>query len=51
MQSSDKEQKWKTDIDNKEHKIIKIIHTKQLKQMSNSDSTKNWEHRQEAPVG
>ena len=28
MQSIDKDQIWKTDIHNKEHKLTKIIHTK-----------------------
>ena len=38
MQSRDKDQTWKTDTQNNEHKATKIIHTKQQKQMSNSDS-------------
>ena len=41
MQSKDKDQTWKTDIYSKEHKVIKIIHTKQQKQISNSDFPKN----------
>ena len=40
-----------TDTHNKEHKVIKIIHTNQQKQLSNSDSTINWEHGPGAPVG
>ena len=50
MQSSDKDQTWKIYIHNKEHKVTKTIHTKQQKQMGNSD-TKNWEHGPGAPVG
>ena len=34
---------------NKEHKITKITHTKQQKKMSNSKSTKDWEHGPGAP--
>ena len=49
--SRDKDQKRKTDMHNKEHKVTKIIYTKQQKQTSNSDSTKTLEHGQGAPVG
>ena len=31
--------------------ITKIIRTKKQKSMSNSDSTKNWEHRPGVPIG
>ena len=36
---------------NKEHKITEIIRTIQQEKISNSDSTKNWEHGAGAPVG
>ena len=51
MQFRDNDQTWKTDTHNKEHKANKIIHEKQQKQMSNSDSTKNCEHGPGTPVG
>ena len=47
---SDKDQTWKTGTHNKEHKITKMIHSKQQKQMTNSDSTKTLEHRPGALV-
>ena len=51
MQSRDKDQTWKTGTRNIEHKITKIMHTEWQKQMSNSDSTKSWEHGLGSPVG
>ena len=39
------------DTHNKEHKLAKIKYAKLQKYMSNSDSTKNWEHGPVAPVG
>ena len=51
MQSRNNDQTWKTGMDNEEHKVTKIIHTKQQQQMNNSDSTKNWVHGPGAPIG
>ena len=51
MQSWDIDKTWKTNIHNKEYKVTKMIHTKQQKQINNSDSTKNWKHGPGAPVG
>ena len=51
MQPRDKDQTWKTDKHNNKQKVTKIIHTKKRKQMSNSDSTTNWEHGPGVPAG
>ena len=44
----------KPDMENRhtqqKHEVTKFIHTKQQKQMSNSDTIKNWEHGPGAPV-
>ena len=50
MQSSDKDQTWKTDIHTKEHEATKILHTKQ-KANEQLDSTTKWENGPGAPVG
>ena len=52
MQSSDKEQTWKTDTHNKEHKATKMIHTKYDKsKRATRTPPKNRKHGPAAPVG
>ena len=46
-----KDQTWKTEKVNKEHKATKIIHTKEQKQTTNSDSFNNWQYGPGAQVG
>ena len=50
IKSKNKDHTGKSDAHNKEHKITKITRTKKQMQMSNSDSTKNWENGPGAPV-